>query len=114
MTKNSMNRYIGNILFESIYKDEGSWYQINDVEVDEESGECFFKAKQIWEDTKKETSKRFWYITNFSDKLHDIHYFTDKDYRNKRKFKIKFDNIDNINYLDQDKAINICPAMLHY
>ena len=58
MTKNSMNRYIGNILFESIHKDHGFWYQVTDVDVDQDSGECFFKAKQIWEDKNNDTSQK--------------------------------------------------------
>ena len=114
MTRYSMNTYIGNILFESIHNDEGFWYQIKDIEVDQDSGECIFKAIQIWEDKNKETSQRFWYITNFSDKLHDIRFFTSKDYNNKRKFEIKFDKIDNIDYLDNDKARQYCAAMLTY
>ena len=54
-----------------------------------------FKAKQIWEDKNNDTSQRFWYINNFSDKLHDIHFFTDKDYNNKRKpFQYNYVNTD--------------------
>ena len=114
MTKNSMNRYIGNILFESIHKDHGFWYQVTDVDVDQDSGECFFKAKQIWEDKNNDTSQRFWYINNFSDKLHDIHFFTDKDYNNKRKFEIKYNDINEIQYLDDEQAKKYCAAMLNY
>ena len=114
MTKNSMNRYIGNILFEPIHKNDGFWYQITDIEVDQDSGECFFKAKQIWEDKNKDTSQRFWYINNFSDKLHDIRFFNDKDYNNKRKFQIKYNDIKEIQYLDDEKARKYCAAMLNY
>ena len=52
-----------------------------------------FKAKQIWEDKNNDTSQRFWCINNFSDKLHDIRFFTDKDYNNKRKFEIKYNDL---------------------